>query len=331
MQANAHGYIQRQGADGLAGSGIDREKATTLEQLLIKHTPAFVCITETWMRKSDGVINVPGYRCYSRPRENRRGQSMAEGGTAILVTNDIPEDRVEVLPHIDEGGSTGTMGICVTTTAGKSMYLFVTYSETEGSPVTEHLNMNTVWKRRTEAIKTCAAGHMDSPVIWCGDFNVHTHDAPDSQGRTRKPLPHVPSPGQRAFAKPFLDAMATTTADLTILNGLHGGDTPTWYPGHAMANGDETWTSANTMRPSVLDLFLIDEEHEDIVQGVEVITAGSPAWSDHRPVLLHASNTLFPLLGDRDTGLSGDHTQANFGFGLPKEFEKDRDVVNALS
>ena len=331
MQANAHGYIQRQGAEGLAGSGVDRAKAMTLEQLLIKHTPAFVCITETWMRKSDGVITVPGYRCYSRPRENRRGQSMAEGGTAILVTNDIPEDRVEVLPHIEEGGSTGTMGICVTTATGRSMYLFATYSETEGSPITEHLSMSTVWKRRTEAIKTCAAGHMDSPVIWCGDFNVHIHDAPDSQGRTRKPLPHVPSSGQRAFAKPFLDAMATTTANITILNGLYGGDTPTWYPGHAMANGEEEWTNAHKMRPSVLDLFLIDEDHEDIVQGVEVITAGSPAWSDHRPVLLHASNTLFPLLGDRDAGPGGNHTQANFGFGLPKEFEKDRAVVNALS
>ena len=122
------------------------------------------------------------------------------------------------------------------------MYLFATYSETEGSPITEHLSMSTVWKRRTEAIKTCAAGHMDSPVIWCGDFNVHIHDAPDSQGRTRKPLPHVPSSGQRAFAKPFLDAMATTTANITILNGLYGGDTPTWYPGHAMANGEEEWT-----------------------------------------------------------------------------------------
>ena len=117
------------------------------------------------MRKSDGVITVPGYRCYSRPRENRRGQSMAEGGTAILVTNDIPEDRVEVLPHIEEGGSTGTTGICVTTATGRSMYLFATYSETEGSPITEHLIMSTVWKRRTEAIKTCDAGHMDSPVI----------------------------------------------------------------------------------------------------------------------------------------------------------------------
>jgi hypothetical protein len=88
MQANAHGYIQRQGAEGLAGSGIDRAKAMTLEQLLINHTPAFVCITKTWMQKGDGVINVPGYRCYSRPRENRRGQSMAEGGTATLVTSD---------------------------------------------------------------------------------------------------------------------------------------------------------------------------------------------------------------------------------------------------
>jgi hypothetical protein len=102
---------------------------------------------------------------------------MAEGGTAILVTNDILEDRVEVLSHIsvEEGGSTGTMGICVTTTTGRFMYLFATYSETEGSPITERLNMSTVWKRRTEAIKTYAAGHMDSPVIWSGDFNVHIH------------------------------------------------------------------------------------------------------------------------------------------------------------
>ena len=330
MQANAHGYIQRQGAEGLAGSGVDRAKAMTLEQMLIKHTPAFVCITETWMRKSDGVINVPGYRCYSRPRENRRGQSMAEGGTAILVTNEIPEDRIEVLPHIEEGGSTGTMGICATATNGKSMYLFTTYSETEGSPITEHLNMNTVWKRRTEAIKTCAAGHMDSPVIWCGDFNVHIHDAPDCNGRVRVPLPHVPSSGQRAFAKPFLDAMATNTAKMTILNGLHGGVTPTWYPGHAMANGEVTWDSSHRMRPSVLDLFLIDEEHEEIVQGVEVITAGSAVWSDHRPVLLHASNTHFPLLGANDAGGEGDQTQATFGFGLPKDFEKDSAIVNAL-
>ena len=82
-----------------------------------------------------------------------------------MVTNDIPEDRIEVLPHIEEGGSTGTMGICITTATGRFMYLFATYSETEGSPITEHLSMSTVWKRRTEAIKTCAAGHMDSPVI----------------------------------------------------------------------------------------------------------------------------------------------------------------------
>ena len=67
---------------------------------------------------------------------------MAKGGTAILVTNDIPEDQIEVLPHIDEGGSTGTMA-----TTGKSMYLFTTYSETEGSLITEHLNMSMVWKR----------------------------------------------------------------------------------------------------------------------------------------------------------------------------------------
>jgi hypothetical protein len=125
--------------------------------------------------------------------------------------------------------------------------------------------------------------------------------------------------------------MATTTANITILNGLHGGDTPTWYPGHAMANGDVAWASSNKMRPSVLDLFLIDEEHEDIVQGVEVITADSSTWSDHRPALLRASNTLFPLLGAKDAGLSGEHTQANLGFGLQEEFEKDRDVVIAFN
>ena len=145
------------------------------------------------MRKSEWTINIPGYRCYKRPHENRRRQTMAEGGTAILVTADILEDRVEVLPHIKEGDSTGTTGICVTTSTGRSMFLFATYSETEGSPITEHLNISTAWKRRTEAIKTSAAGHMDSPVIWCGDFNVHIHDAPDSQGRTRTPLPYVPS------------------------------------------------------------------------------------------------------------------------------------------
>ena len=66
MLANAHGYMQRQGAEGLAGSGVDRAKAVTLETLLAKHQPAFVCVTETWMRKSDGAINVPGYRCYNR-------------------------------------------------------------------------------------------------------------------------------------------------------------------------------------------------------------------------------------------------------------------------
>lgn len=95
-------------------------------------------------------------------------------------------------------------------------------------------------------------------------------------------------------------------------------------------NGEVAWDSTHRMRPSVLDLFLIDEAHEEIVQDVEVITSGSAVWSDHRPVLLHASNTLFPLLRINDAGVRGDQTQATFGFGLPKEFEKDSAVANAL-
>ena len=61
-----------------------------------------------------------------------------------------------------------------------------------------------------------------------------------------------------------------------------------------------------------------------VPEGVEVITA------DHSPVLLPASNTRFPLLGANDTGVGGDQTHATLGFGLPKEFDDDSAIVNAL-
>ena len=45
MQANAHGYRQRAGTEGLAGSGVDREKEPALAEMIATYKPTFVCIT----------------------------------------------------------------------------------------------------------------------------------------------------------------------------------------------------------------------------------------------------------------------------------------------
>jgi hypothetical protein len=117
-------------------------------------------------------------------------------------------------------------------------------------PVTQLLDMPTVWSERARSISHIMVDNPLSPIVWGGDLNVHLGNAPGGNGRHRAPLHLCPTASQSAYAKPFLDALGRIPNGMTVLNGLEGAPRPTYYHSHeAAACASETAARARCKHP----------------------------------------------------------------------------------
>jgi hypothetical protein len=140
-------------------------KRQILNKFVTQRKPLVVLLNETWLQPLDGGVSVEGYRSYTRHRVNPNGTCSKGGGVAILVDARIPPDCVTRIPHIKEGGSTGTLGVQVRLMGGATAFFLTTYSEPEGAAVTQLLDMPTVWSERAQSVSHIMADNPLSPIV----------------------------------------------------------------------------------------------------------------------------------------------------------------------
>ena len=284
LSLNCRGLRGRQGTG--AGTAASIRRREQLAAILHDEAPTIAVIQETWLKPHENRVDIEGYRYFGRSRLSRLGRATASGGVGILVSTQIPRDRVRRLPDEDEAGSHGTMYIDIETSDGAHIVVGSIYSECAQTVRAQQLDMALVWAARARRLRALLSDASPRPLFLLGGFNAHLGVFQELPASPRLALGQPPTAARVAQAAPLRELL--TDLPLAVLNGRFGAVTPTCFPSAEAAHRP---TREQLRRGSVIDLALVSSLHLPThVEGFTVTPTRRP-FEDHRMLLVRARTT----------------------------------------